>query len=85
MEVRTVCIVDESILGARKVEGILGLKRFVRMLQDILDEEGLPIDIRIGVAANNKMIAHGLKGLKEHVPEWILCEAKRLFHEELPG
>ncbi|WP_147654407.1 hypothetical protein [Methanomassiliicoccus luminyensis] len=82
---RTVCFVDESILGARKEEGALGLRRFVRMLQDLLDEEGLPIDVRIGVAPGNRKIAQGLKGLKDHVPEWILSEARQLFQEELPG
>ena len=81
---RTVCEVDSSIMGSDFKDGVLGLKRFVRMLQDLLDEEGLPIDVRIGITHHNK-IASGLRDLTDRIPEWILNEARRLYYEELPG
>ena len=82
-DIRTVCEVDMSILGSDVQDGILGLKRFVRLLQELLDEEGLPVDVRIGVAPNR--LVTGLKELRDRVPEWILNEARRLYREELPG
>jgi hypothetical protein len=81
---RVECIVNESVLGKDFKEGLLGLKRFARMLQDLLDEEGLPIDVRIGVTPNGR-IKQGIKELSNQIPEWIINEAKKLYYEELPG
>ena len=81
---RTVCVVDETIMGRENNEGVLGLRRFVTMLQDLLDEEGLPIDVRIGITPHN-VLTSSIKEIRSRIPEWILVEARKLYYEELPG
>jgi hypothetical protein len=80
--IRSVFEVDASVVGHDFKEGVHGLRRFAVMLQDLLDEEGLPIDVRVG--AMRGQTASGRGGAKSSVPEWAIAEARKRFYEPLP-
>lgn len=45
---RRVFEIDASVVGRDFNEGVMGLKRFAVVLQDLFDEENLPICVRVG-------------------------------------
>jgi hypothetical protein len=80
INMRTTYEIDETIVGKEFKEGSLGVRRFVRILQDILDGEGIPLDVKIVRNTHNKKNVNWRHHILVH--DWVWKEADQLYNED---